>query len=158
MASVRGRGHTTTAILGDGDERERVFLLLTAALRAPGSGGCWGSDVNTHHSPVRPGETATSRSVSTYADVDDARFIVSHGIYCITWLMTSISNMLFSFAFALYFLALYVYGIKFSKKKKKNGAMIVSAAIPFPYLQCTMVRAQLPGQNTADLSMPSVPS
>ena len=25
--------------------------------------------------------------------------------------------MLFSFAFALYFLALYVYGIKFSKKK-----------------------------------------
>ena len=26
--------------------------------------------------------------------------------------------MLFSFAFALYFLALYVYGIKFSKKKK----------------------------------------
>ena len=30
-------------------------------------------------------------------------------IYCITWLMTSISNMLFSFAFALYFLALYIY-------------------------------------------------
>ena len=26
--------------------------------------------------------------------------------------------MLFSFAFALYFLAFYVYGIKFSKKKK----------------------------------------
>ena len=34
--------------------------------------------------------------------------------------MTSISNMLFSFAFALYFLALYVYGIKFSKKKNKK--------------------------------------
>ena len=28
--------------------------------------------------------------------------------------------MLFSFAFALYFLALYVYGIKFSKKKNKK--------------------------------------
>ena len=27
---------------------------------------------------------------------------------------------LFSFAFAMYFLALYVYGIKFSKKKKEK--------------------------------------
>ena len=34
--------------------------------------------------------------------------------------MTSISNMLFSFAFALYFLALYVYGIVFYKKKSKK--------------------------------------
>ena len=32
--------------------------------------------------------------------------------------------MLFSFAFALYFLALYVYGIKFSKKKKKKKKKI----------------------------------
>ena len=38
--------------------------------------------------------------------------------------------MLFSFAFALYFLALYVYGIKFSKKKKKKKKKISAVARP----------------------------